>query len=228
MNPVVALDKAEAEGRIPKALANRVRARTKYLSGAVKRVERASDLAYPQYYIEPVLPLAQSRGEYGQMGVLYARVIPTTATGTLSIVVQFTAALVAFGAKGTLEAVAGHEFTHYVDLVRRLSRMNIASAERATTLFESTFADTERTVSPKMIFKDRALVKLIERKFRDILVDERLNAQVRTRWIEKKLPVRIVAPEENLVRVGMTSVLSTTFDPRVIGMIARLEGRTKG
>ncbi len=227
MNPIVALDRAEAEGRIPKALAKRVRARTRYLSGAVKRVESASDLAYPQYYIEPVLPLAHSRGEYGQMGVLYARVIPTTATGTLSIVVQFTAALVAFGGKGTLEAVAGHEFTHYVDLVRRLSRMNVVSEERATTLFESTYADTERTVSPKAIFKDRSLVKLIERKFRDILVDERLNAQVWMRWIDKKLPVRILAPEENLVRVGMTSVLSTTFDPRVIAKIARLEEKIK-
>jgi hypothetical protein len=228
VNPLFALDRAEAEGKIPKALAKRVRGRATYLVGAVKRVEKASELSYPQYYVEPVLPLAQSRGEAGQVGVLYARVIPTVATaGGLSILVQFTAALVAFGAKGTLEAVAGHEFTHYLDLVRRLSRMNVMSDERATSLFESSFADAERTVKMKSIFKDRSLIRLVERKFPLGLVDEKLNALVEKKWIEKNLPVRIVAPEENVVRLGMGSVLSSTFDPRVIARISSLEEKVR-
>ena len=230
MNPLFALDRAETEGKIPKAIAKRVRGRAKYLVGAVKRVEKASELSYPQYYVEPVLPLAQSRGEAGQLGVLYARVIPTVAAagaGGLSILVQFTAALVAFGAKGTLEAVAGHEFTHYLDLVRRLSRMSVVSDERAATLFESSFADTERTVKMKSIFKDRALIKLVERKFPLGLVDDKLNALVEKRWIGKGLPVRMVAPEENVVRLGMGSVLSSSFDPGVIARISSLEEKVR-
>ena len=228
MNPLFALDRAEAEGKIPKTLAKRVRERAKYLVGSVRRVEKASELSYPQYYVEPVLPLAQSRGEAGEIGVLYARVIPTVAAaGGLSILVQFTAALVAFGAKGTLEAVAGHEFTHYLDLVRRLSRMSVMSDERATTLFESSYADTERTVKMKSIFKDRSLIKLVERKFPLGLVDDKLNALVEKKWIGKNLPVRIVAPEENVVRLGMDSVLSSTFDPRVIARISSLEEKVR-
>ena len=228
MNPLFALDKAEAEGKIPKALAKRVRERAKYLVGAVKRVEKASDLSYPQYYVEPVLPLAQSRGEAGQVGVLYARVIPTVAAaGGLSIFVQFTAALVAFAAKGTVDAVAGHEFTHYLDLVRRLSRMSVVSDERATSLFESTFADMEKTVNMKSIFKDRSLIKLVERKFPLGLVDEKLNALVEKKWIGKKLPVRMVAPEENVVRLGIGSVLSSSFDPRVIARISSIEEKVR-
>ena len=227
MNPLFALDRAEAEGKIPKALAKRVRGRAKYLVGAVKRVEKASELSYPHYYIEPVLPLAQSRAEAGQLGVLYARVIPTVAAGGLSILVQFTAALVAFGAKGTVEAVAGHEFTHYLDLVRRLSGMSVISDERAATLFESSFADVERKVNMKSIFKDRPLIKLVERKFPLGLVDDRLNALVEKKWIGKGLPVRIVAPEENVVRLGMGSVLSCSFDPRVIARISSLEEKVR-
>jgi len=227
VNPLFAFDKAEAEGKIPKAIAKRVRGRAKYLVGAVKRVEKASELSYPQYYVEPVLPLAQSRGEVGQLGVLYARVIPTVAAGGLSILVQFTAALVAFGAKGTVEAVAGHEFTHYLDLVRRLSRMSVMSDERATSLFESSFADTERTVKMKSVFKDRPLIKLVERKFPLGLVDDKLNALVEKKWIGSGLPVRIVAPEENVVRLGMGSVLSSSFDPRVIARISSLEEKVR-
>ena len=228
MNPLFAIDRAEAEGKIPKALAKRIKGRAKYLVGAVKRVEKASELSYPQYYVEPVLPLAQSRGEAGQLGVLYARVIPTVGTaGGLSILVQFTAALVAFAAKGTLEAVAGHEFTHYLDLVRRLSRMSVMSDERAATLFESSFADVERTVNMKSIFKDRLLIRLVERKFPLGLVDDRLNALVEKKWIGKGLPVRVVAPEENVVRLGMGSVLSSSFDPRVIARISSLEEKVR-
>jgi len=228
VNLLFALDRAEAEGKIPKPLAKRVRERAKYLVGAVERVEKASELSYPQYYVEPVLPLAQSRGEAGQVGVLYARVIPTVAAaGGLSILVQFTAALVAFAAKGTLEAVAGHEFTHYLDLVRRLSRMSVMSDERAATLFESSFADVERTVNMKSIFKDRLLIRLVERKFPLGLVDDRLNALVMKKWIGKGLPVKVVSPEENVVRLGMGSVLSSSFDPRVIARISSLEEKVR-
>ncbi len=228
MNHLFALDRAEAQGMIPKPLANRVRERArKYLVAAVKRVEKASGLRYPEYYVEPVLPIARSRVEVGPLGVLYARVIPMAKTGTLSIVVQFTAALVAFAPKGTLEAVAGHEFTHYVDLVRRISKLNVTSDERATTLFESSYADIERTVKPSSIFKETSLVRLIDRKFSRGLLDERLNAHVEKSWIGRNLPVRFIAPEENVVKVGIRSVLPGSLDPRVLARIGSLEKKAE-
>ena len=225
MDPLVLVAQAELQGTLPKALARKVRTRAKTLEAAILRSEKASGLLYPPYYIEPVLPVSRSGVEFGQMGVLFARVIPATVQGSLSIVVQFTAALVAFGSKGTLEAVAAHEFTHYLDLVRRLSRTNLVSDERSSTLFESAYADSERTIQPKLVFSDRALVSLINRKFGAGLSDERLNAQVSEKWLGKNLPVRLVAPDENVVRVGVGSVLNTSFDPRVLQKIASIEGK---
>jgi hypothetical protein len=219
----VRLDQAERQGAIPKALAKRTRARTAYLTGAVQRVERASGLPYPPYYIEPVLPVSRSGVELGQMGVLFARVIPTTVTGTLSIIVQFTAALVAFGSKGTIVAVTAHEFTHYVDLVRRVTRTSLVSDERASTLFESTYSDPERTVPPRLLFSDKSLVSLISRKFKGGLTDERLNRLVGDKWIGKNLPLRLVGLEENVARVDIESLLKTSFDPRVLQKISQLE-----
>jgi hypothetical protein len=221
------VDKAEADGRISKALARKVRTRMKFLTDAVGRVERASGLRYPPYYVEPVLPIAKSGVEFGQMGVLFARVMPTTSTGKLSILVQFTAALVAFGSKGTIEAVAAHEFTHYVDLVRRIKTGSLTSEERAGTLFESMYADTERTVPPSMVFSEKPLVSLVRKKFKEGLSDERLNKKVNEGWIAKKLPMRLVAPEENVVTVSMASVAGTSFDPEVLRRIAQIEGKIK-
>ena len=136
-DPFVVLDKSVAQGKLKPALAAKVKARGKYLFGALARVEKATGLRYPPFYVEPTLPLAVTSVEYGSMGAFFARVIHTAFEGRLSIIVQFTAPLILFGAKGTVEAVAAHEFTHYVDLVRKLSRTTILSDERVSTLFEA-------------------------------------------------------------------------------------------
>ena len=227
MDPLILLDQAVAQEKIPRALAKKVRLRMGILQGAVERVEKASDLRYPPYYIEPVLPVSKGGGNYGQMGVLFARVIPTTVTGSLVILVQFTAALVAFGTKGVIEAVAAHEFTHYVDLVRKLGTTNVTSDEQATTLYEASFADAERTVPPKLLFSERALVTLLTRKFKDGLQDQALNKKVGDSWIAKDLPIRWVGPEENVVRLAMGVVVGTKLDPAVLSRVAEIQEKMK-
>ncbi|MDG6909841.1 MAG: hypothetical protein JRM99_07510 [Nitrososphaerota archaeon] len=225
MDPLILLDQAVAQEKVPRALAKRVRLKMKYLQGAVERVEKSSGLRYPPYYVEPVLPVSKSGSEYGQMGVLFARVMPTTLNGSVLILVQFTAALLVYGTKGTIEAVAAHEFTHYVDLVRKLSTANVVSDERATTLYEASYADDERVFPPKLIFSDKPLVSLISRKFKDQLVDQALNKKVGDSWIAKDLPIRWVGPEDNWVKVPMEAVAATRFDPAVLAKVAQLEAK---
>jgi hypothetical protein len=227
MDPLILLDQAVAQEKVPRALAKKVRQRMEVLQEAVARVERASGLKYPPYYVEPILPVSRGGGAYGQMGVLFARVIPTTVTGSLVILVQFTAALVAYGTKGVIDAVAAHEFTHYVDLVRRLDTTNITSDEQATTLYEASFADSERTVPPKLLFSERALVALVTRKFKDGLQDPALNKKVSDSWIAKDLPIRWVGPEENVVRLGMGVVASAKFEPAVLSKVAEIQEKMK-
>jgi hypothetical protein len=227
VDPLVVLNQAESQGRIPKGVAKKVRSRMNYLSGAVARVERASGLKYPPYYVEPTLPVSRTTAEFGQAGVLFARVIPTTATGSLSILVQFTAALVAFAPKGTIEAVAAHEFTHYVDLVRRLRQSNVLSDERATTLFEASYSDNERTVPPSLIFSEKSLVALVRRKFKDGLSDPSLNRKVEEGWMAKNLPVRAVSVDENVVRLGMEKVAAARYDPQLLQKISQIESKMK-
>jgi hypothetical protein len=225
LNPLVLIDQFAARGKVEKRVAKKVVDRAEYMQRAVERVEKASGLRYPPYYIEPTLPLASSTVEYGSAGVLYARVIPTNTEAGLSIVVQFTAPLIAFGGKGTIEAVAAHEFTHYVDLVRRLSSMGVVTDERASTLYEASYADSERTLDPKLIFTDKALVRLVKKKFKDGLLDDSLNSKVAKNWIEKGLPTRRVAPEDNVVRLHMGEIVTAKLDPKVVERVRSLKGR---
>ena len=223
MDPLVLLDQAVAQGKVPRAIATKVRKRMNVVQVAVQRTEKASGLRYPPYYVEPSLPCSRTGAEYGQMGVLFARVIPTTVTGSVVILVQFSAALVAFGTKGTIEAVAAHEFTHYVDLVRKMSTKDIASDEVVTTLYEASFRDAEHTVPPKLIFSEKALVSLISRKFKDDLVDPALSRKAEDLWVARDLPIHWVGPEENTLRVPMSVVAVSRFDPAVLEKIAEIQ-----
>lgn len=228
MDPFVLVDQAAAQGKLTAAVARRIRAKSKTLEGAVSRAESASKIKYPPYYVEPSLPVATSSLEYGSIGALYARVIPANFEGKLSIIVQFTAPLLLFGAKGTVEAVAGHEFTHYIDLVRKFSRLQISSDERAGTLYESEYADEERLVDPSKVFVlDKKLVSLIKKKFSAGLVDEKLNEKVAKGWIEKGLPTKRVSPEENVVNVNVEAIAGATFDPSVLAKLKELEAGAK-
>ena len=223
MDPLVLLDQAVAQGKVPRAIATKVRKRMNVVQAAVQRTEKASGLRYPPYYVEPSLPCSRTGAEYGQMGVLFARVIPTTVTGSVVILVQFSAALVAFGTKGTIEAVAAHEFTHYVDLVRKMSTKDIVSDEVVTTLYEASFRDAEHTVPPKLIFSEKALVSLISRKFKDDLVDAALSRKAEDLWVARDLPIHWVGPEENTLRVPMSVVAVSRFDPAVLEKIAEIQ-----
>ena len=227
MDPLILLDQAVAQEKVPRAVAKKVRLHMKLVQGAVLRVEKASGLRYPPYYVEPSLPVSKTGAEYGQMGLLFARVIPTTATGNLVILIQFSAALVAYGTKGTIEAVAAHEFTHYVDLVRRITTGEITSDERTTTLFQASFEDAGRTVPPKLLFSDRSLVGLITRKFKDALNDPALSKKVGDQWVAKNLPIHWVVPEENVVKIPMEVAAAARFDPALLARVEGLKEKTK-
>lgn len=227
MDPLILLDQAVAQEKVPRALAKKVRLRMKIVQQSIERVERASDLRYPQYYIEPNLPVSKGGAEYGQMGVYFARVIPTTATGKLMILVQFTAALVAYGTKRTLDAVVAHEFTHYVDLVRRFAKSGIMSDEVATSFFEASFADSERTIPAKLLYSDPALVGLLTRKFKPELSDPVLNKRVSESWVAKGLPVRLVGLEANRVKLDMSVIAAARFDPKVMKRASEIEEKMR-
>ncbi|HEV2389193.1 MAG TPA: hypothetical protein VGS04_00565 [Nitrososphaerales archaeon] len=223
-DPFVLVDKFLAQKRLKPALVAKLKARGKYLLAAVGRVEKATGLRYPAYYVEPNLPLAVTSLEFGSVGAFFARVIPTAFEGRISIIVQFTAPLLLFGTKGTVEAVVAHEFTHYVDLVRRLSRTELVSEERVSSLFEAGYADEERVVSPKLVFsKDKPLARLVEKKFTPNLTDPTLDEKVSKGWVAKGLPTTRVATEENNVRLDMAMVARTRFDPSLLERIAAME-----
>ncbi len=220
MDSLAKLREASEAKLIPRAMAKRVESKMKNVFDGVAKVEKASGLRYPPYYVEPLLVVSTSGQELGELGVLYARTIPLEVESRLEIWIQLSAALVAFGSKTTVRTVLAHEFLHYVELAKRLVKFEVASEEVSTTLFEATYRDYEALAEPSKIFKDKALVRLLKKKFSDGLVDTKLQENTVKMWLEAKLPTVNLPPEGNVIRIPAAIIPEVNLDP---GLIARLE-----
>lgn len=223
MDPLYLVKELTSRGQITEKLLGKLEKRIKYLVESVARVEKASGLNYPNYYVSPHLTLLKSKFEQGEVGILFARLIPSTSYGSLSILVEFSAALVALGSKSTVLAVTAHEFTHYVELVRKIIKADFISDEVAASLFELGFVDSEKVIDPKKLFKDKYIISLLSKKFKPGLVDEKLTVKVQKELESRIYPVKVLSPEENVVRLSSEIVSNSMFDQKIVNRIKEFE-----
>jgi hypothetical protein len=193
------------------------------LEECVKSVEEASGINFPEYYVEPILPIYFDVG--GGIAVYYARTIPYAAPSGLDIVVQVSAALLKYGSKSSIEAVLAHEFLHYLDLVRRISKFEVLSDEVRESVFEALYSDLEKTIKPEHVYSDKRLIRNIRKKFADGFEDKRLKDKTLSDWINRGRPVVQLSPEENVVRIPVNMILASKFDPILLLKIREIEKR---
>jgi len=231
LDPLQRFNDINIRNKIPKSIFSKITKRMQYVEEGVKRIELISGIKYPQYYIEPILPISITSLEVGKYGALFARTIPTTTIQGVTIIVQLSAALIVFGNKGTIHGILAHEFLHYFEFVRRFTKMNNLSDEIVDTIFESQYADAERLYKPNLIFKDKskgpALIKLMRKKFKDHAVNTKLNNKTQNLWINKGLPTAKINPSTNIARISVSAITNTIFDPMVKQRINEIENIVK-
>jgi len=171
------IEDARGSARIPEKIYQRIEERFHIVMDGINRIEHASGLKYPYYYVLPELVLVSSSVEYDQVGIFFARTIPTIGlNNTLRVVIQIAAPLVAYGLLGTVHAILAHEFLHYLELVRRIIKVNLVSDEISTTLFEEKYSDDDRLMNARVVFSsDPTLIRHISNRFNDGFRDPRLE-----------------------------------------------------
>jgi len=223
MDPLFKIKEANQNKLIPKSLNNTIEKKMKHITEGIKHVEKASGLKYPPYYIEPHLFVAEDQQEFSDIGVLYARTVPIEFLSKLEIWIQISAPLIAFGVKTTVRAVLAHEFLHYVELSRRFMEFDIASNERYTSLLEASYRDHESLIPPAMIFNDKNLIKLVNKKLPNGLIDEKLQNNTAKKWLDKNLPCINIATQENVVNISASMIPSFNFDPKLKSRLEEIE-----
>jgi hypothetical protein len=188
----------------------------------IDRIEKASGINFPIAYVEPSIVLSHSHS-FSDLGILFARTTPIVTADRLEVIVQITAPLVAFGLKGTIHAILAHEFLHYLELLRRISKMEILSDELTGNLFESAYSDATRLFDPRAVFNDKTLLLHIIKKFPEGFRDYKLEDKVVKFWIEKNLPTIKITMDRNIVKIPTDILAKTKIDQKLESKLDELE-----
>ena len=211
MDPLKRINEAKNMGILPPKVSDLIEKRFSLIISGIERIEKASQINYPIAYVDPSIIIADNYNSV-DIGILFARTIPVTLKNSVQVVIQISAPLVAYGLKGTIHAVLAHEFLHYLELVTRLSKMEIISDEISSNLFENVYSDNTRLLEPRSVFTDKTLISHITKRFPSGFRDYKLEDKVIKFWIEKKFPASKISLDTNTIKLDAKLLTRIKFD----------------
>nr|WP_202812468.1 hypothetical protein [Nitrosopumilus piranensis] len=226
MDPLVRFKDAHSKGIIPDNVYDLTLKRFPITVAGINRIEKASGIRYPIAYVEPSLVLSTPNPNSYEYGILFARTIPVVFENKFQVVIQISAPLVAYGLKGTIHAILAHEFLHFLELIRKISKMELLSDEISGNLFENVYSDETRLFEPRVVFKDRTLLNHITKKFPAGFRDYKLEDKVTKFWINKNLPKINVSLDENTIKLPADALSKIKLDPAFVSRIEQLEEKS--
>jgi hypothetical protein len=216
-------------GLIPSKTYDTIIERFYIVEMGIQRIERASGLKYPRYYIDPTLIIAAPSSfadlQFAQFGFLFAQTIPVVKKNNeIDIVIRITAPLVIYGLLGTIHAILAHEFMHYLELLDRIIKMDIISDQLSTSMFENRYLDSGRLIEAKFVFRsDHALRNHITKRFTEGLKDTRLEKKTIKYWMNKGLPSITVSLDSNIAKIPIEAMANLNVDQGVKDKILEFE-----
>src|ERR687891_2894162 len=103
-DPLIKVRHAKEQGIIPPEIYKVIVDRFHIVEMGIQRIERASGLRYPYYYIDPTLIIAAPSSadfQFAQFGFLFAQTIPVVKKNNeVEILIRITAPLVIYGLLG--------------------------------------------------------------------------------------------------------------------------------
>jgi hypothetical protein len=225
LDQLVKVREAHEKGSLPQEIFKQITQRFPLVTEGIQRIEKASGTHYPISYVEPSAILTGSDNVSFQYGILFARTLPVFFEEKFQVVIQISAPLVAFGLKGTIHAILAHEFLHYIELIRKISKMELISDEVSASLFENIYADNTRLFEPRAVFDDKTLLTHITKKFPTGFKDYKLEDKTEKFWISKHLPVTNIALDTNTVKLSAESLAKVSLDAVLIEKIKEYEQR---
>jgi hypothetical protein len=223
LDPLLRVHEAYKNGLIPEKIHSLIIKRFEITLSGIQRIEKVSGINFPLAYVEPSVVVSHPSSGSFDYGILFARTIPVVSNDKLNVIIQITAPLVAYGLKGTIHAILAHEFLHYLELIRRISKMDIVSDELSGNLFENNYSDSTRLFEPRAVFDDKTLLSHITKKFPEGFRDYKLEDKVLKLWIEKKLPIINITMDTNIAKIPATVIANTMIEPNLLQKLDQIE-----
>jgi len=226
LDPLVHLKDAHTKGIIPDDVYDLIVERFPITVAGINRIEKASGIKFPIAYVEPSLVISSPDPNSYEYGILFARTIPVMFEEKFQVVIQISAPLVAYGLKGTIHAILAHEFLHFLELIRKISKMELLSDEISGNLFENVYSDETRLFEPRVVFKDRALLDHITKKFPAGFRDFKLEDKAIKFWADRNLPKTNISLDTNTVKLSVESLSKIKLAPAFISKIEKLQEKS--
>ena len=226
LDPLFHFRDAHSKGLIPDDIYDLTLKRFPIVVAGINRIEKASGIPYPVAYVEPSLVFSSPNSNSYEYGILFARTIPFMFEEKFQVAIQITAPLIAYGLKSTIHAILAHEFLHFLELSRKISKMELISDEISGNLFENIYSDETRLFEPKAVFKDRTLLDHITKKFPAGFRDYKLEDKTIKFWADRNLPKSNISLDANNVKLSVESLSKIKLDSKFIAKIEQLEEKS--
>ena len=226
MDPLVRLKDAHSNGIIPDDIFDLTIKRFSIITDGINRIEKASGIQYPIAYVEPSLVITSPNPNSYEYGILFARTLPVMSEDNFQVVIQISAPLIAYGLKGTIHAILAHEFLHFLELIRKISKMDLLSDEISGNLFENVYSDETRLFEPRVVFKDRTLLNHITKRFPAGFRDYKLEDKVMKFWADRNLPKTNISLDTNTVKLSAESISKIKISHSFISKIDQLQEKS--
>ena len=226
MDPLIRIKDSFTQGLIPKNIFELTVKRFPITVSGINRIEKASGIRFPIAYVEPSLVISSSNSNSYEYGLLFARTLPVVFDDKFQVVIQISAPLVAYGLRGTIHAILAHEFLHFLELVRKISKMELLSDEISSNLFENVYSDETRLFEPRAVFNDKTLLNHITTRFPSGFRDYKLEDKVTKFWTNQNLPKVNISLDENTVKLSADVISKIKIDPNLISKLTELESKS--
>jgi hypothetical protein len=226
LDPLVRLKDAHSNGIIPDDIFDLTVKRFSIITDGINRIEKASGIQYPIAYVEPSLVITSPNPNSYEYGILFARTLPVMSEDNFQVVIQISAPLIAYGLKGTIHAILAHEFLHFLELIRKISKMDLLSDEISGNLFENVYSDETRLFEPRVVFKDRTLLNHITKRFPAGFRDYKLEDKVMKFWADRNLPKTNISLDTNTVKLSAESISKIKISHSFISKIDQLQEKS--
>ena len=226
MDPLIRLKDAHSKGIIHDDVFDLTVKRFSIITDGINRIEKASGIQYPIAYVEPSLVISAPNSNSYEYGILFARTLPVMFDDQFQVVIQISAPLIAYGLKGTIHAILAHEFLHFLELIRKISKMDLLSDEISGNLFENVYSDETRLFEPRVVFKDRTLLNHITKRFPAGFRDYKLEDKVMKFWADRNLPKTNISLDTNTVKLSVESLSKIKISPSFISKIDQLQEKS--
>jgi hypothetical protein len=202
------------KGRISNGVLKSFYEKLPSLEKAAIAVEDASGLSYPIIVFDPSLTLINYPSSTFSETVIYASTQIRKLNGTYQLCVVISLPFLLYAKESTLMACIAHELLHYVFITIALSNKAFAvlSGERLDSPEVHMAFDDTHIVAPEEWLNSKELVDLIKATFNPIVVDKELEAEIKSNWIDKSLPVRQMSGEESKTSIPIIEVAKIPLD----------------